>query len=341
VTTDLGLAGLDEARSLAAVDQLLERVRALPGASSATVASMVPLGFGGHSFSSVRVEGYVPAPNEESTIERVVVGDGYFETVGVPILEGRAITAGDTLDQMPVAVVNEAFARRYWPGQPAIGRRFDLGFGPTTVVGVARNAAYRDLGETPYPLAYLPLRQRYAPGITLHVRTAGDPRALAEPVRAELARVSADLPFLSPRTMADHFGASTFVQSLGASMLGAFGSLALVLAAVGLYGVLAYTVAQRGREIAIRVALGAAPGDVLRLVVAQGLRVTAVGLVVGAVLALGAGRLLRGQLLGVPPTDPLTFASIALLLSAVALVASVVPALRGLRVDPVTALKSE
>jgi hypothetical protein len=173
---------------------------------------MVPLGFGGHSNSSVSPEGYAPAPNEDVQAERVLVGVGYFAAAGVPILEGRALDATDAPDGMRVAVVNEAFARKFWPGREALGRHFDMGQGRTTVVGVARDAAYRDLGESPYPVMYLPLSQRYAPAFTLHVRTSGDPKALVEPLRAEFARVDPNLPFLDALKMREHFVSSTFVQ---------------------------------------------------------------------------------------------------------------------------------
>jgi predicted permease len=341
VTTDMSVVGADEAGGLAAADRLLEGARALPGVESASVSTMVPLGFGGHSYSSVSPEGYEPAPNEDVQAERVLVGDGYFAAAGVPILEGRALDATDAPDGMRVAVVNEAFARKFWPGREALGRHFDTGRGRTTVVGVARDAAYRDLGEAPYPVMYLPLSQRYAPAFTLHVRTSGDPKALVEPLRAEFARVDPNLPFLDARTMREHFGASTFVQYVGASTLGAFGTMALLLAAVGLYGVLSYAIAQRGREIAIRVALGATPRDVLSIVAGQGLRVVALGLAAGALLALGAGRLLGNKVVGVSADDPTTFVAVALVLGVVAALACLVPALRSLRVDPATVLKSQ
>jgi predicted permease len=341
VTTDFNAAGLKPEEASAVSDRLLERVRQLPGVTAAGYSTMVPLGFGGHAYANTKVEGYVPAPGEELSDERVIVGDGYFETMGIPILRGRAVTTEDRAGGLRVAVVNEAFARRYFPGQDPVGRRVDQGQGWATIVGVAKDGKYRELDEPPTPLVYYALRQWYASYVTLHVRTAGRPRALAETVRGSFAAADANLPFLDPRTMAEHMGAATFRQFFGASMLSGFGALALLLVAVGLYGVLSYAVAQRTRELAIRAALGASPKDMTRLVLKQGLTLTGVGLVLGTGLALAAGRLLQSWLLGASAADPLTFVGIPLLLVAVALLACLVPARRATRVDPMVALRYE
>lgn len=215
------------------------------------------------------------------------------------------------------------------------------GEGWSTVIGVVRNSTYRELGETPYPLVYQSLAQNYLPMATLHVRTQQDPRAMAEPVRREFSALSADLPFFDPGTLTEHMAAATFVQSVGATMLGSFGSMALLIAGAGIYGVLSYSVAQRRREIAITVALGASPRNVMGTVLSHGLKMTALGLLIGGGLAFAVARLVQRQLLGVSPTDPATYISTALLLSAVAVAACAVPAWRAARVDPLTALKSE
>ncbi|MDQ3744725.1 MAG: ABC transporter permease, partial [Acidobacteriota bacterium] len=310
VGTDLNAAGLKPEEGIAAADRLLERVRQLPGVAAAGYSTMVPLGFGGHAYADTKVEGYVPAPGEEMSNERVIVGDGYFETMGIPVQQGRAITADDRAAGQRVAVINETFARRYYPGQDPIGKRIDQGQGWATVVGVAKDGKYQQLDETPAPLAYYSLRQWYAPSFTLHVRTVGPPRARAEEVRGTFAATDSNLPFLDPRTMTEHMGAATFRQFFGASMLSVFGSLALLLVALGLYGVLSYAVTQRTRELAIRVALGSSPGDVTRLVIKQGIIMTGVGLVIGTPLAVAAGRFLQSQLLGESATDPLTLVGI-------------------------------
>lgn len=320
---------------------MLERVRELPGVTAASYSTMVPLGFGGHAYAETKVEGYVPAPGEEMSNERVNVGDGYFETMGMPILKGRAITAEDRADSQRVAVVNETFARRYFAGQDPLGRRVDQGQGWATVVGVAKDGKYQRLDETPAPLVYYSLRQSYAPSFTLHVRTTGQPRALVETVRAAFTATNSDLPLLDPRTMTEQMGAATFRQSFGASMLSVFASLALLLVALGLYGVLSYTVAQRTRELAIRMALGASARDVLRLVFRQGMTMIGVGLVIGTALALVVGRLLQSQLLGESITDPLTFVAVPALLVVVSLIACLIPARRATKVDPLVALRYE
>jgi putative ABC transport system permease protein len=340
-TTDLNLAGLQRDQGLVAVDQLLQRVRTTPGVTSASFSSMVPLGFGGHSYSGTKVEGYVAALNEEVSTERIIVSDGYFETMGIQLVKGRGITSEDHANGQRVAVVNETFARRYYSGQEALGRRIEQGQGWATIVGVAKDGKYRDLNEAPTPVVYSSLKQWYAPVITLHVRAITNPKTLTETVRHAFTATNAQLPFLDPRTMSEHISAATFVHTVGASMLSGFGVLALLLAAVGLYGVLSYIVSLRTRELAIRAALGAAPNDVMRLVIRQGMTLVAVGVAIGLGISLIVARLLQSQLLGVEPTDPLTFVTVISLLTAVALVASFIPARRAMKVDPLVALRYE
>ncbi len=339
--TDFSLANLDEAAGRNTFDRALERVRALPGVQAAAFSTMVPLGFGGHAMNVTRIEAYVPGPQESTLLEKVFVTEGYFDLMEIPIVRGRGIEKQDQPGGLRIAVVNEAFAARYWPGLDPIGRRVDQGEGWSTVVGVARNSTYRELGEAPYPLVYQPLMQNYLPFATLHVRTTQDPRVLTETVRREFTAMNPDLPFFDPGTLTENMAAATFVQSLGATMLGSFGSTALLIAAAGIYGVLSYSVAQRRREIAITVALGATPRHVIRSVLGHGLKLTLLGLLIGGAMALATGRLIQGQLLGVSPNDPLTFSATALLLGGVAIAACAVPAWRAIRVDPLTALKSE
>ncbi|MCI0389783.1 MAG: ABC transporter permease [Acidobacteria bacterium] len=341
VSTDLNLTGLDEANGLAVTDRLLERVRVLPGVSRAAFSTMVPLGFGGHSFSGTTIEGYTPGPNERISTERIIISPDYFETMGIPLVEGRSITAVDRREGLRVAVVNEAFVRRYWPGQNPIGKRLDQGPGWATVVGVAKDSKYNNLGETPHPVVYSTLSQRYASAITLYLRTVNEPKILTEVVRREFAAANASLPFLDPRTLAEHISASRFVQFIGASMLSGFGALALLLSAVGIYGLLSWIVTQRQRELAIRMALGATTGNVLRVVLGQGLRLTLIGLIIGAGIAFGAGQLLRSQLLDLSPSDPLTFVITIVLLAGVAMLACYIPAWRATKVDPIIALRCQ
>ncbi|HEU4933871.1 MAG TPA: ABC transporter permease [Pyrinomonadaceae bacterium] len=340
-TTDFNVAGLEREEALVVVDQLLQRVRTLPGVTAASFSSMVPLGFGGHSYDGTKVESYVPAPDEQVSTERVIVSDGYFETMGIQLVKGRGITPQDQSTGLRVAVVNETFARRYYHGQDALGKRIDQGQGWATIVGVAKDGKYRDLNEAPTPVVYSSLKQRYAPVITLHVRTKTNPKLSTETIRRELTAINGQLPFLDPRTMSEHISAATFVQVVGASMLSGFGILALLLASVGLYGVLSYVVSLRRRELAIRAALGAAPKDVMNLVIKQGMTLVVIGLVIGAAISFAVARLLQSQLLGVEPTDLMTFITVILLLSAVALIASFIPARRAMKVDPLLALRYE
>jgi predicted permease len=342
--TDLGLAGIrGDSNQVAVTQRLLERVRAVPGVRSAGIATHVPLGFGGYSSSGTRIEGYTPQPNENTSIGHVTVSGGYFATMGIEVVQGRAIGDADVADDAPVVVVNEQFVRRYLEGREPIGVRINQGGERwLSIVGVVRNVKQAQLTEDPRPTVYRTYGWWFTPGsYTLHVRAEGDPFALAAPLRRAFAATAADLPFLDVRTMAESMGAAILVQRLGATMLAIFGLLALVLAAIGIYGTMAYQVSRRVREIGVRVALGAARTDVISLVLGRAMRLAAAGLALGLVLALVAGKLMSTLLLGISPSDPITFISIGLLLAAVAAMASWLPARRAARVDPMVALRYE
>ncbi len=341
VSTDLHLAGVPDSAGGALLDRVLERARAMPGVRAAAAGDFVPLGFGGNSSSGVEVDGYTPAKDENMSVQYARVTPGYFETMGLRILRGRAIGVEDRGGARDVAVVNEAFGRRFWPNQDPVGKQFRQWRRTYSVVGVVQDSKHKQITEAPYPFLYHALAQRYSSEFTLHLRTTGPARTLIEPLRKELAATEANLPFLDPRTMAEQIIPATIGQRMGSRMLALFGVIALVLATIGLYGVMAYTVSQRTREIGVRVALGADAGSVSRMVLAQGLRLTAMGLALGAVLALVAGRLLRSQLFGLSPADPATFGVLALFLGGVAAAASLIPARRAARVDPLVALRSE
>ena len=342
VSTDLHLAGYDPSTGRVFDRQLLERVEAIPGVTSASLSGNVPLGFGGHNSSGTTVEGYTPGKDEDMSIDNDDVGPRYFETIGTALVAGRDVTATDDSGAMRVVIVNEAFAKRYWPRQDPLGKWIAFGSGiKRTVVGVAATAKYHKLAEAPLPFVFLPLAQSYGSGFTLHVRTAGDPTALTGALRRTFASLDPNVPFLDVRTFREHMAAAVFFQRLGAIMLGLFGALALALATMGIYSVIAYSVSQRTRELGIRTALGAARNDLLSLVLGEGMRLAAIGVGIGTVLALGAAQLVRSQLFGVSATDPVTFLAIGALLAAVALLATYLPARRAASIDPMVALRSE
>jgi predicted permease len=341
VTTNLHLAGYRDSTALVVAEQLVARAAALPGVRSAAIASTVPLGFGGWSVYDLGVEGYEPAAGEGMSFLTNRVGPGYFATMGIDVLRGRALAEGDRAGGARVAVVNQAFADRFWPGEDPIGRRVVAASRWLTVVGVARDGRYDSLTDPTPPFLYVPFAQWYSPEVTLHLRAEGDPKALTGPVRREFAAIDPGLPFLEPRTLAEHASFGLTLQRVAASVLGAFGALVLLLTVVGLYGVVAYAVSQRTREIGIRMALGAAAGQVVGGFLRDGARLTLLGLGLGAVGAFLAARLLGAQLYGVAPGDPATFGAAALLLTTVALLASWLPARRAARVDPMIALRSE
>jgi predicted permease len=339
--TDLFMAGYTDSTGPVALDRLLERVRAVPGVRSATTATMGLQGFGTWGTASAEIEGYSFQPDENRAVEFNRVGPDYFQTVGTPVLRGRGIGLDDRAGNLPAIVVNESFVRRFWPGQDPLGRRIRLGETWRTVVGVSRDAAYRPDNRPPPPIFFVPILQSYRSASTVHVRAAGDPLLMQQALRRAFEVVNADLPFTDVRTGVQQVGVVLFAQRLGAGALALLGLLALGLSALGIYGVLSYSVSQRTREIGIRVAIGASKRDVIAMVVGGAARLSAVGLALGLVLAVGAGRLLRSQIFGVSPLDPVTFVGVVVLLAAVALLAAWLPARRAARVDPIIALQAE
>jgi predicted permease len=288
----------------------------------------------------VEREGDHPTPGTSTTIDR-----GFLDTLRIPLLEGRDFESTDKAGGPPVAIVNQTLARRLWPNQPAVGRAFQVGCDhPRTlqVVGVARDSKIRSLNEVTLPHVYLPFSQAYEGGIVfLVVATAGDPGLLVERVRQTLVSPDPDFRTYGVRRLSDSLDASFWQARFELWVLGILGSLALVLAAVGMYGVLAYHVTARTREIGIRVALGARPNQVVQLVIAQGLRVTIAGIAIGLLISALASRLLTTLLQGVSPTDAATWSSAVGVWIAVALVACWLPARRATRVEPLVALREE
>jgi predicted permease len=322
--------------------QVLARLSALPGVESVTLADFSPLSFSIHS-DYLQIEGYVPQPHEWMEISRAIVGPNYFRTLRTSVISGREFTEADMPDSQLVAVVNQAFVDRYWPGENAIGKQVTDGGARFTIVGVARNAKYRLLTSPTEPVIYLPIYQsfRSTQDTTIHLRTTGNPQIMASSVEETIHQLNRELPLFNVNPLSVTMQLGTLFQRVAVTFAGSFGLLAMLLAAVGIYGVVAYSTRQRTREIGIRVALGAEKEGIYRLVLGQGFRLILAGLVVGTALAVAFTRLLKTQLFGVSETDAITFASVGLLLAVVALVACHIPARRATRVDPMVALRYE
>jgi len=319
-----------------------EQVSALPGVRSAALSHIVPISGGGMR-TGVYIEGYQPKPNEDTELNTNVVSPNYFSTIGIPILQGRDFNAADTANAPGVVIINEEFARRYFPGANPVGKRLrNDSEGPyLEVVGVAKNAKYRGLREEPLPFFYTPLAQGAMSSMTLFVRSEGDPLTTLPSVRAELKSLDKNLTLYQINTLPAHLDAALSADRMIAVLLGVFGVAALLLAAVGLYGVMSYAVARRTHEIGVRMALGAQTGDIIRLILWQGMMLLVVGGVIGLATAFVLTRLMSSLLYGVSATDPLTFVGITLLLGGVALLACYLPARRATKVDPMVALRYE
>jgi predicted permease len=320
----------------------VERIENLAGVRSAAIGQSRP--FFGFFSRSVFVEGKEPPPGGRGQLVGTnPVGLKFFETMGIPILQGRDFTQDDSQGAPLRVIISETMAERFWPGESAIGKRFKF-FGDADfreVIGIAKDTKYNSLTEERQPFVYLPIAQQYAPFATLYIRTAGDAASLAASVRAEIAAMDPNLPLLNVATMEEHINNSLGGQRSNATLLAIFGGLALVLAVVGLYGVMAYSVAQRTREIGIRMALGAGRGDVMKLVLKQGLVLVSIGIALGLVAGVVAGKFISGLLFGVAAFDPAAFGLTSLLLAVVALAASYIPARRAMKVDPLIALRYE
>ena len=349
---DLGLNNYTLVQAEDFYSRLSERVRVMPGVEAASLAYATPLSGRQQVFSIERIEGYDPPLNERSSADVNVVSSDYFRTLSVPFLQGRDFDANDTSTGAKTVVVNDAFVRRYWPGQNVLGHRLFLApFGgpgtPVEVVGVVKGTSSLRLGEQFRPTIFFSAAQRFLMESqfvntrTLLVRTGLEPSGSISLLRELVKSLDANVPVFGVRTLAQQKNGSLALQRMAATLLGGFGVLALLLAALGIYGVLAYAVSRRTREIGVRMALGAQVADVLGLVLRQGLGLAGVGLALGLAGAFGATRLLRGFLYEVQPLDPLTFAAVVVLLSIVALLACWLPARRATKVDPMEALRCE
>jgi predicted permease len=334
-------AGYDPQQTQQYFRDVLERVNAAPGVRAVAVANAFPLGGGFQQ--TVVLEGDDPSQRGKMSYTTNVT-DEYFETMGVPILRGRGFNRLDRGDTRPVAVINEAMARRYWEGEEALGRRFSFISTPdriVEVVGIVPTLAIVQVGEDPQPAAYLPIEQNPTAFGVIHVRTANDPQNLAAEIQAEIRSLDRDIALINVSTMSQILGNALWARRMGAALLGFFGFLALTMAAVGVYGVMSYSANQRRHEIGIRMALGATASGVLQLVLRQGMAVAGIGVLVGLGASLILSRAVASLLYGVSATDPLTFGSISGLIVLVALAASYVPARRATKVDPLVVLRSE
>jgi predicted permease len=339
---DLFSADYSDANGAEFDRQLAAKLEALPGVQSVALSSRVPLGIGGGS-TSVKPEGYVPQASESMETQDAIITPNYFKTMEIPIVKGRDFTLQDTMTSQRVVIVSETFVDRYWPHQEALGKQLnsDLTDEWFTVVGVARDSKVGGLNEKPTPFVYLPLYQVYRATMIVDARTTGDPLAFSGTIENTMHELNPDLALFDVTTLESRAQLSSFPQRIAGTFVGAFGLLALVLAALGIYGVTAYTTRQRTHEIGIRMALGASKQDILRLVLGRGLSLTLIGVALGLAASFALTRYLGSLLLGVTATDALTFSSVAILLCAVALFACLIPARRAMRVDPMVALRYE
>jgi putative ABC transport system permease protein len=347
VSVNPGLFGYEKEQGRDFYRRLAERVRATPGVEAAGFVDWMPLGDSSSSWGPVYpAEQPVPAPGEGMDSHTEIVSAGYFKAMRIALVEGRDFDERDREGLKPEAIViNETLARRLWPSEASVvGKRIAIGRDDADlmeVVGVARDSKVRTLGEAPRNLMYVSVDQTYRSGLNLVVRAPGGGEGVVGAVRQAVKEIDGRMPLYNVRTIEQHLTWAFWAQNMAASLATAFGLLALLLAAVGLYGVVAYTVARRTHEIGIRVALGAQGRDILRIVLGQGMALTLVGLVAGLVGAFALARLLSSLLYGISPGDPATYILVALLLAVVALLACLVPARRATKVDPMVALRYE
>jgi putative ABC transport system permease protein len=325
-------------------NETLHRVQQLPGVEAAGYTIVLPLS-GSNTDSSFAIEGRVMRPNQPGPDEELrVITPDYFRVLKTPLLRGRFFSEADNADAPGVVIINDALAKKYWPNEDALGKR--ITFSDTrkpdpkwlTIVGITRSIRHRGLDLDPQPEYYLPLAQRARSSVILTVRSTQDPRSLTTAMRREIQSIDPDQPIANIRTLEGVTADSIAPRRLSVVLLGAFAGIALLLAGVGIYGVISYLVVQRTHEIGVRMALGAQRRDVLRLVVGHALKLVGIGTVIGLILAFLSTRTLSALLYSVGAFDAATFIFVTVTLATVALFASYVPALRATRADPMIAL---
>jgi len=332
-------AGYDEQQAKTFQDQLIDRVRALPGVESAAFARLAPLSYGSYSSSPIAVDGYQTAPEEQPTIQYNQVSPAYFTTMGIPLVSGREFTRDDDENTRLVAVVNETMAARYWRGQNPVGQRLQVKGKWLQVVGLVADSKYQSVRESAAPFFYVPLRQDFERGPSLNIRTRQPPQIIAAALLREVRALDANLALYEIITLQEQVERSTSPQLVAVTLVAILGGLALLLASIGLYGVISYSVSQSTREMGLRMALGATPSDLLRLVMSRGLALTAGGLLCGAVTALALTRLLGNLLYQVSPRDPLAFGSAFVVMTITTVAACFLPAWRATRIHPARVLR--
>ena len=335
---DLTAAGYDTGRARIFQDALADRLQSLGGVQSVAFARVTPFGYIGYSSAPIAVDGYVVAPDEDPTVEYNEIGPGYLTTMGIPLVEGREFTIADKETAPLVAVVNQAMAAKYWRGRSPVGSRVQVKGHWMQVVGIAKMSKYRNLAEAPKPFFYVAMRQNIN-GLNLNIRTSLGPEAMTQALLSEIHALDANLAPSEVITMQEQVDRTTAVQRVAVTMLGVFAALALLLAAIGLYGVISYTVSQRTRELGLRMALGASTSNLLRVVLFHGLALTAGGVVLGLAAALSLTRLMGTLLYNVSPRDPFAFGSAFVVMAIAALAACFLPAYRAASTDPVRALR--
>jgi len=336
---DLFSAGYDKPRAKVFQDDLKDRLEAIGGVESVAFSRSKPFAYSSYSSSAISVDGYQPAPDEPMTVDYNMVSPGYFATLGIPLVSGREFARSDDESAPPVAVVDETMAARYWRGQDPVGQRVQVKGVWTKIVGVAKVSKYRSVMEVTRPFFYTCLRQNPTVAPALFIRTRLSPGEMSTTLVREARAIDPNLVPFEVITMREQVDRSTATQRVAVALVGVFGGLALLLSAIGLYGVMSYVVSQSSRELGLRMALGANASDLLRLVLKHGMKLTAGGLVLGTFVAFLSTRLFGYLLYKVSPRDPLAFGSAFVVMLVASLAACFLPAWRATRTDPVRALR--